>query len=293
MKIFITGGDGFIGKHLVNKIRKKEEILLLSQYQKDTKNIIHGDLSNIIQWEDKIKNFNPDTTIHLAWESLPLYDYKTSRRNLEYGLNLIEMLCRIGCKKIICSGSCWEYGKNNGKLNEDMPLVTSSINAFSAAKKSLQLLGREIANENNINFIWTRLFYVYGPGQRRKSLIPYIIDSIKSNKKPDIKNPLAKNDFVYVEDVAEAIFSLAKKCSKNEIYNIGSGYSTSVQEIMRIVYDNYDTGNSYEYKEEKNKESSINFWADISKIKKDTGWKPKTDIKKGIEEMIKYYGSIS
>ena len=205
MRIFITGGTGFIGRHVVRKIKSKENtLLLLSQLPKtdpslsgvlESVNVVEGDFSDMDSWKREVENFKPEATIHLAWEGIPNYDSKTSIRNLNYGLNLFNFLAEIGCKSILSTGSCWEYGEQSGKLSEDMS--PKPMNAFSAAKNSLHLLGKEIARENNIQFIWTRLFYVYGPGQKETSLIPYLINCAKINKTPEIKNPSARNDFIY------------------------------------------------------------------------------------------------
>lgn len=302
MRVFLTGGTGFIGRYVVKHLEKEgSNILLLTPVSKENifsvikskkVDIVSGDLSDIDRWETKLKQFKPDTTIHLAWEGIPDYGVKTSIKNLKYGLNLFEELAEIGCKKIICTGSCWEYGQNQGKISEDSPIKSS--NAFTAAKNALHCLGREIARENNIQFIWTRLFYVYGPGQRGKSLIPYIIKYIKEGKKPKIKTPSARNDFIYVEDVAKAIVAILKKCNRSTVYNIGSGYSTSIQDIFKIVYSKLNLQHKLK-NEPFNTENicSDNFWADISKIKKEIGWKPKTIIKEGIHKTVLYYNSFA
>jgi len=296
MRAFITGGTGFIGKYVVNRLEKEGfNILLLTRASKENifsiikskkVDIVSGDLSDINKWETKLKQFKPDTAIHLAWEGIPDYGVETSIKNLKYGLNLFKELAELGCKKIICTGSCWEYGQNHGKLSEDSPIRLS--NAFAAAKNALHWLGREIAKENNMQFIWTRLFYVYGPGQREKSLIPYIIKCVKEGKKPEIKTPYARNDFIYVEDVAKAIAAILEKCNQSTVYNIGSGDSTSIQDIIKIVYSKLNL----QYKPKDKVFKSDNppfdtFWADISKIKKEIGWEPKLTISDALQRTIK------
>lgn len=293
MKIFITGGTGFIGKHLITKLSKNKEnkmlILCRSLEQNnffDSPNIklIKGSLSNINEWEEKVREFNPEAAIHLAWEGIPDYKCEVSLKNLKYGLDLFSMLTKIGCKKIIATGSCWEYGKQKGSLNEEN--IINPHNVFTSAKSSLHWAGKYLAEENNISFIWLRLFYVYGHGQRNNSLIPYIIDCIKENKIPDVKTPSAKNDFVYVEDVADAIIAILEKVNNSAIYNIGSGYLTSVKEIINIVCANLNI--KCDFKSSKSTEEVLydGFWGDISKIRRETGWDTKVGIKEGILKMI-------
>ena len=83
---------------------------------------------------------------------------------------------------------------------------------------------------------------------------------------------------------------IIKNCKKSKTYNIGSGKSTSVQEIVKTICDYYDFKFELENQtDDKKNDTKINFWADISKIRKEIGWKPKTDIKEGIKKMIFYY----
>lgn len=295
MNIFLTGGSGFIGKFVVRKLDNGANKLLL--LTKNPKNLIYsenvtileGDLADIDRWENTLKNFKPQATIHLAWEGIPDYGIEQSIKNLNYGLDLIKLLAKIGCHTILITGSLWEYGTQTGKLSEDA--CTKPFNAFTAAKNSLYLLGNELAKENNMLFLWTRLFNVYGPGQKTTSLIPTIIDCAKNNKTMGVRNPKAKNDFIYVEDVAEAISDILLKCKKNEIFNIGHGKLVSVQSIIDKISNFFGTKQQYEVVAQKQIDALSYFYADISKIKKEIGWKPKTSINIGIKKTIEYFSS--
>lgn len=285
MRIFITGGTGFIGRPAVRELQKQgHHLLILAREGEDIKEllsrkgktlVIKGSLGGPHKWARELRGFRPQAALHMAWEGLPDYGAAVSEKNLIYGLELYKLLAKIGCKKVITTGSCWEYGVTQGKLSEDMPVYP--FNAFSAAKNALHWLGREIARENGMNFIWTRLFFVYGPGQRRESLIPYLIECKKTGAKPAIKNPTGCNDFIYVGDVARALRMLLEKKNQNELYNIGSGKCMSVYDVTTAIY-----GKPLGRKPRQIK----GFYADISRIKNEIGWKPLTDFTTGIKNIL-------
>lgn len=296
MKIFLTGGTGFIGRYVVQELATADNTLLLLLLEsedtpglpKNAKvNTLCGDLSRLESIRSEIKRFSPETTVHLAWESLPNYDVSTSIRNLNYGLDLLTLLAETGCKTFVSTGSCWEYGQQSGKLNEDAPL--KPYNAFTAAKNALHWLGEQIAQEHGMRFIWTRLFYVYGPGQRETSLIPSAINSLRRGVMPEIKTPQARNDFIYVEDVARALATIARKAQKGGVYNIGSGTATSVRQIVEMLCDKFNFTGKYDTLSSVASSPDIGFWADISRIRNDFGWKPQISISEGIEKVIKFY----
>lgn len=324
MRIFITGGTGFIGSHVIKKLAGHDILALSSNTQNNFSNsknlsLLKGNLANLSDWKKKVRDFKPDAAVHIAWEGIPDYGIEMSLKNLQYGLSLYEFLTEIKCKNILTTGSCWEYGGQKGKLSEDMPV--KPFNAFTASKNSLNFLGWEIAKKNNVNFIWTRLFYIYGPGQKGQSLIPYLIDCVKNGKTPEIKNPLAKNDFAYVEDVADAISKILINCKESTTYNIGSGKLTSVQKIIDIIFKEFSGNEStrdlmvgvsslgrissdsrkpatlqsgfyrdkqFRKKQARQTDTLSSFYADISKIKKEVDWKPETNIEQGIKKTIAY-----
>lgn len=291
MRVFVTGGTGFNGKFIVSKLDNgKNKILVLSRnannlFQSRNISLVKGNLASANGWMHIVKNFNPQAAVHLAWEGIPDYGVQSSIKNLNYGLNIIEFLGKIGCKTILVTGTIWEYGNQKGKLSEDY--CTKSFNALTAAKNSLHYLGREIARDYKMNFIWTRLANCYGPGRHETSLIPYLIKSAKSNKKIEIRDPNAQNDFIYVEDVALAISQLLLKYGKSGIFNIGSGKLISVKDIIKKVFKVLKVNREIKITSQKQIDSFSFAYADISKIKKEISWHPKIDIDEGLKRTIK------
>ena len=192
MKIFITGLNGFIGKSLKNVFSKKHQILSLTKQH----NAIHsesniteviGDLSKQNEWKEKIINFSPDYCIHMAWDGLPDYSLEKCILNLNQNILFLDFLCKIKVPNIVFTGSCYEYGITKGKLFEDK--IPNKPPLFGITKLSIFNYMENLCLTNNIKFKWARIFYTYGPNQRRNSLIPSIWHDIKFNKGNSIKTP--------------------------------------------------------------------------------------------------------
>ena len=300
MKIFVTGGTGFIGSHTVKLLveRNHELMLLIRNSRKNNPKLdlekqvefVYGDLAKIEGWKRHLMRFKPEIMLHMAWEGLPNYGTDMCMLNLIHGLKLFVTAGEAGCKSIVSTGSCWEYAKRRGALTEESLIGASKI--VSAVKNSLRLIGEAVAKEHGMNFYWLRLFFVYGPGQRNTSLIPTIINSIRSGIKPQIRNPANRNDFVFVADVAEAIAFLIEKRPAGIVYNLGSGYSTRVSDIISLVYDAMGCEKHWtDDSSIKSDDDYENFWADITAIRNDVGWSPKYSLAEGIKASIEYYAN--
>ena len=185
MRIFLTGASGFLGTHILNQcIKYNFQLLSLTRQKKtfqNSKNIkwIYSDLSNIKLIEKEVNNFNPDVVIHLAWEGIPDYSSEISIINHYNSVNLLNNLLKNKqIKKIICAGSCWEYSQRIGRCKESD--ITYPTSYFAWAKISLYEYLRQKCYSNKIDLYWFRIFYLYGFGQRKGSLIPSIVNSFNN-----------------------------------------------------------------------------------------------------------------
>jgi len=299
MKIFVTGGTGFVGKHLVPRLLKDGHTLLIFSKdvsQKETivpapfrkrVTFLKGNIGEIEKYKKAIKKFRPEVAIHLAWEGIPSADLELNIKNLLGGIAVIKTCIAAGVRSVVVAGSCHEYGEPGRGVNENA--VLRPYNTLYAAKSALYLLGVKIAVAHNVGFIWVRPSFIFGPGQRSAALIPSLIDTLKRGGTPHIKTPSWGNDFVYVGDVVDAFARMVKQYKKigTAVYNIGSGHRTPVLEVVRCVYR--ECGLTPPPFAMTRAEKIGGFWLDVSKAKREIGWKPRTNLRKGIAEMVAFH----
>ena len=300
MKLLVTGATGFIGQHLVNKLIQQGHIVLILSRSDVlfTVNERHDKLyylKSSLKLEDnaiqRIMEFQPEVLIHLAWEKIPDFSFEISFANLQNQILFFRNLFLISSlKKIIVTGSCWEYNKKMGVCTESD--ICISGNYFTWAKNSLRDFLEFECLQKNINFIWSRVFYVYGPQQRKGSLIPTVIENIQNGIVPELKTPFNSNDFIYVDDVADGLIQFAVNDVPSGIYNMGSGKSVPIIDIVsKIEISLYDKETLTRAVLKNTIHSSLkdtDFCADMVKTFTTLNWHPQTSLAKGIEKSINY-----
>jgi len=299
VKVVVTGASGFIGKPIVNKLLMMGcEVLAIGREIPAQKKInslqwLKANFSSPETYQTEINAFKPEVLIHLAWQDIPDYSLEKSILNLNQSLSFISFIAEIkSCKKILIAGSCWEYGKMYGEcLNTD---IVNPMNFFAISKYSLYLLSEVIAKQKSIKLGWFRLFFVYGPGQRSGALIPSILNNLKKGQVPNIRTPINANDFVYVDDVADAFSKAVSVNFPSGIYNLGSGRSTSVLKVCLIAEKIALGSESLTAELESKTEISrceVDFWADIKNSKEILDWQPTTSLTDGIHQTQQWLNS--
>lgn len=246
-----------------------------------------GDLNDFSSSKEAIKTFDPDVLIHFAWQGIPDYSEKISKTNLQNSIHLFDFLLEeTNCKKIIVSGSCFEYGKTQGVCTEKDFCNTHSF--FSWAKHSLLRYLEVKCTIRKIDWIWFRIFYVYGSGQREQSLFPTLIRSLQKKEVPQIMTPFYRNDFIDASDVAEATWIAVEKKIPSGIYNLGWGKSNAVYDACTLAEKMILGTNTLtqQVKENGKKEQTVDFWADMSKTHQSLEWMPKITLEEGIQKHI-------
>jgi len=279
-KVLVTGATGFIGRHIIDyliSLGGHELITTSIESKGDAENIfpsiknteyISKDLN---QKEENYYSFfkSPDCLIHLSWEGLPnYYELFHIERNLPANFYFIKNMIQNGLKDITITGTCFEYGMQNGCLSEDIP--TAPVTYYGLAKDTLRKFIELLHNTYSFNMKWVRIFYPFGHGQNKKSLWGQMHDVIATNAKEfNMSQGEQLRDYLSVEKTAEYIVSCALQNEITGIINCCSGKPVSVRKFVEGFFEQrgypiklnlgFYPYSSYE---------PLAFWGNISRLSK-------------------------
>jgi nucleoside-diphosphate-sugar epimerase len=245
MKVILTGATGFIGQNLISKISKKKwkTICVARNIDKNLKFFKNTKLNNIKCFQHNIYSKKedifkilgkPDVLIHLAWSGLPNYQEEFHiKKNLPNEKKFLSRALRAGVKHIIISGTCFEYGKQEGKLDENK--VTKPYTKYGLAKDLLRKYLEKKQINNDFTLQWLRIFYVYGHKQNPNSLFPALKKSIaKKDKYFYVAKGRILRDFIGINLVTNFIVFLCQNKNIHGIINCCSGVPLSIKDFVQI-----------------------------------------------------------
>lgn len=298
-KAIVTGGLGFIGSHLVERLLKEGHRVVAID------NLVNGRLSNLADLSGhpaftfieadiaepksyKTSFKNADLLFHLAAlaDIVPSIEepeqyYQT---NVTGTLNVLQLARSYGIKKTIYAASSSCYG-----IPEKYPTPETAPCHPQYPYALTKYLGEQIALHwgavYKLNILSLRLFNVYGPRQSTKGAYGRVLSIFLAQKLADkpltiVGDGKQTRDFTYVTDVVDAMVLAAQSDLKNEILNVGSGNTYSVNELARQI------GGKKIFIPKRPGEPGCTF-ADVRKILRLLGWRPRVELEMGVGELLK------
>jgi dTDP-6-deoxy-L-talose 4-dehydrogenase (NAD+) len=277
-KVLVTGCTGFIGNHVVTQLLQDGcEVIATSAHEERARQFewfprvkyIPFDLQAASGTQNYFELFGrPDALIHLAWEGLPNYrSLFHFEDNLPAHYRFLKKLITEGLTDLTVTGTCFEYGMQEGRLREaDQPMPD---NPYALAKDTLRKFLAALQKHHPFTFKWVRLFYLYGPGQNPNSLLSQLEKALETGA-TDFKMSGGEQvrDYLPIGQAAAYITKIALQQQVTGIVNCCSGIPVTVKQLVEKYLQ--EKGRSipltlgyYPYPDYE----PMKFWGDNAKLK--------------------------
>ena len=301
MKIFVTGGAGFIGSSVVKAlIEQHHRVTVFDNLSSGTKeavdlkaNLIVGDLQN----KNLLSSSLADHDIIFHFAGLIEADESVKNPQAFYnvntigGINLLEAARKNNIKKIIFSSSASVYLPQKYPLLESSP--TFPDNPYGATKLAFESLMSAYYFSYKIEIVALRYFNAYGPGERHlpeTHAIPIFINSIlKDNEVPVYWKGDHIRDFIYIDDLVAAHI-LTLKTKGINVFNIGTGQGTKIIDLLKMIAKILNKKPKIKDVGQRQGDPKI-LVASFKKINRELGWEPKEPLEKGLQKTIIFFKS--
>lgn len=244
-KILITGITGFIGSNIAQ---------YLVQFDFDVYGILRKEsqINNLLEIEDKVSFFQiedcdlnlkleqlgPFSVIHCAWNGVNSEsrdDWTVQTKNILFFSKILGILDSCQINKFIFLGSQAEYGVISSCVNEDAPIKLNS--AYGWAKESCRSMFEIYANKKEFDWLWLRVFSLFGPREDKTWLIPSLIDKLGKNEELDLTKGEQVYSYLYIKDFSKIIMLLLNNELNSGVYNVSNVHSIILKDLILSLKD--------------------------------------------------------
>lgn len=241
-KVIITGANGFIGSALVKKlIAHNIEVVGIDNSFENSKlpenpliTKFVSNLDNVEQLVALIPSHQYDAFYHFAWRGVNGADKANPEiqcQNIEMTLRCADMAKRLSCQKFLCAGTVAEQAIKSLSLLS----TTNGGMIYGIAKHCAHLLLETLCKNIGLDFVWMQFSNIYGPENKTGNLVSYTIGELKANREAMYGPATQPYDFIFIDDLIEAIFRLGKDKTKRNSYFIGSGEPRLLKEYLQEI----------------------------------------------------------
>lgn len=296
--IFVTGGTGFMGSHIVELlVQQGHQVTVLTSSSSIHPNIQHlqaqikivrGDFGNYQLVLEHLKNI--DIIVHIAWTTVPktasenpIYDAQT---NIIGSIHLLEAAVKAQVKKVIfvSTGGALYGVPQYTPIDEAHPI--RPISAYGISKMAFERYLHFFYQNKGLDYNIFRIANAYGTRQnltKNQGVIGIWLQKIKENQPIEIwGDGSVVRDYIYVTDVAQIIAKGIAYQGKDKVFNVGSGLGYSLNEILEVCQKVSQKTPSVTYLDGRSFDVPVNILS-IQKAQEQLDWQPQISIKKGIE----------
>lgn len=240
--VIVTGANGFIGSSLIKKlVDSNTHIMALdisfanSKLPKsDLITAIETGLDNVEEFAARIPKAEYDAFYHLAWAGVngsAKADPVIQLKNAEMAMNCATVAKEVGCKKFLCAGTVAERATESLNCLER----TSGGMMYGVAKHCTHLMLETYCKNIGLRFVWMQFSNIYGPSNKTGNLVSYTIGELKKGNEAAFGPAMQPYDFIYIEDLLEAVIRLGEKDTAHNCYFIGSGEPRLLKDYLTEI----------------------------------------------------------
>jgi len=315
-RFLIIGGASLIGSHLTEALLKNgaREVVLFDNYslgstaitdalgKNSAVRVIKGDVLKASQVFEAMQSVD-GAFLLAAFLTLPLSDAPAvgAEVNIMGLVNVLEAARLLGGKKVVLASSIATYGNNvHGPVDETTPFgsagVSPGFGVYAASKLMGEHLGRLYGQKYGVPFCAVRFSTVYGENQHSRGVNAlYILEAlqrVKAGQRPQIRDTGDEaHDFIHASDAASGMMLAMSKGAPGESYNLTTGQSTPVKEVVALVLKELGSSLEPEFiSETRATRSTAHHELKISsaKAQRDLGWKPEVSVAEGIGRLRRW-----
>ncbi|MBI5387430.1 MAG: NAD(P)-dependent oxidoreductase [Verrucomicrobia bacterium] len=297
--VVLTGATGFIGSAvLAELLSQRRRTLVLLRPESNCRRIAPlsgyegisythlGDAKLATQ----LRDFQPAVLIHCAWRGVAGNERDAAYQiaeNLPFTLDSVKLAAACGCRQWIGLGSQAEYGNLNRVIAETAPTLPTTV--YGKAKLAAGVAALALAEASGLHGAWVRVFSTYGPGDYPQWFIPYVIRELLQGKRPQLTRCDQIWDYLYVQDAARAIITLADGWTDG-IFNLGSGMARPLRQVVEIIRRELDMPPEPEFGALPYRPDQVmHLQADISKLQQASRWFPLVSLEQGLRVTVDFY----
>jgi len=311
MKYLITGGAGFIGSHLSEKLlHSGNEVICIDNfndyYDPDVKRknlqsfyshprfeLVEADILDYEKIQPLFRSHHFDIAVHLAARAgvrpsiqKPLLYEKV---NVQGTMNLLELCRDYQVKKFVFASSSSVYGANKKVPFQESDPVDNPISPYAATKKAGELICYTYHQLYDISVNCLRFFTVYGPRQRPDMAIHKFARLILQEKPiPVFGSGKSRRDYTFISDIVQGIMGAIENCNGYHIYNLGESNTVELLYLIELIQDALGKKAILDFQPEQPGDVPITF-ADISKARDELNYDPQINIEAGIKQFAEWF----
>ncbi|MCA9322811.1 MAG: GDP-mannose 4,6-dehydratase [Planctomycetes bacterium] len=307
-RYLVTGGAGFIGSHLVDRlIARGDEVVVLDNFndfydpaikrrniashaRNPSWSLVEGDLRNPGDCARCFESGPIDQIVHLAAMAGVRPSLKDPGLyvdvNLRGTVNLYDAALAAGVKNVVFASSSSVYGANEKVPFHEADPVDNPVSPYAATKKAGELLAHTYHHIHGMDIACLRFFTVYGPRQRPEMAIHKFARLIEDGKSiPMFGDGQSRRDYTYIDDIIDGVLRTMERSKGFRVYNLGESQTIELRELIEVLEESLGKKAKIDRQPFQPGDVPATF-ADVSRAREELGYRPTTDVREGVRKFV-------